>query len=365
MYNVVFAGCGRISDLHALGYKELNGARIYGLYDVDQEKAEKKGREWGVSRVYREYEEVLSDPAVHIVEILTPHHLHCSMTKEAARAGKHISVQKPMALSLEQADEMIDAAERAGVILRIYENFVYYPPYVKAKELIEAGEIGEPLTFNLRVRCGTGKGQWDVPLEAWAWRLNPETGGGCPVMFDHNYHNHSLAVYLLGSVEKVAAWMDRTEIVPDSGIYVNTPATVMWKYRRGGVYGIMEVIQAPELHIKTRYYADESRLEITGTRGVIFVNRCTGSLQNRPAVELYRNGVTTAFEHIPAEWDYSFYLATRDFYAALEEGRQPLLSGAAGREVLEFTLAARDSADRQEQVVLPQPLCRGRVPHEQ
>ncbi len=353
MYNVVLVGCGRISELHALGYKNLPGARLHGLCDVDISRAETRGKEWGVQKIYRDYEEVLSDPAVQIVEILTPHHLHCTMTEEAARAGKHISVQKPMALNLQEADLMIDAARRGGVMLRIYENFVYYPPYVKAKELIEAGEIGEPLTFNLRVRCGAGKDQWDVPLEAWAWRINPEMGGGCPVMFDHNYHNYSLATYLLGPVEKVAAWMDRSEIVPGSGIFVNAPATVMWKYRNiKRAYGVMDVAMAPELQIDTRHYADESRLEITGTRGIIFVNRCTGKLQNRPPLELYRDGVTTSFEHIRCDWDYSFVKATHDLIDSLEKGVQPKLSGAEGRAVLEFTLAACESAEKEKQVVL-------------
>lgn len=355
MYNVAFVGCGRVSDLHALGYKNLSGARLYGLCDLDRSRAEARGREWGVTKIYRSYGEVLDDPEVQIVEILTPHHLHCTMTEEAARAGKHVSVQKPMALNLQEADRMIEAAARGGVMLRIYENFVYYPPYVRAKELIEAGEIGEPLTFNLRVRCGTGQGQWDVPLEAWAWRINPEMGGGCPLMFDHNYHNYSLALYLLGPVGQVAAWMDRSELVPGSGIFVSTPSTVMWKYRKGGMYGVMDVALGPELQIDTRYYADESRLEITGTRGIIFVNRCTGRLQNRPALELYRDGVTTAYEHIPCEWDCSFAAATEDLILSLERGVQPKLSGTEGRAALELTLAAIESAEKGEQVLLPDP----------
>ena len=307
-----------------------------------------------VQKIYRCYEEVPPIPP-QIVEILTPHHLHCTMTEEAARAGKHISVQKPMALSLEEADRMIEAARRNGVMLRIYENFVYYPPYVKAGELIKAGEIGEPLSFNLRVRCGTGKGQWDVPLEAWAWRIDPQQGGGCPMMFDHSYHNYSLALHLLGAVEKVTAWMDRSEIVPGSGIFVNTPAAVMWKYRNSKAHGTMEVTLSPELQIDTRHYADESRLEITGTRGIIFVNRCTGKLQNRPPLELYRDGVTTSYEDIPCEWDHSFVMATQDLIRSLEKGVQPKLSGPKGRAVLEFTLAAVKAAETEKQVVLADP----------
>jgi predicted dehydrogenase len=352
MVNAVFAGCGRISDLHALGYRNNKLGRIYGLYDLDPEKARARGALWQAEKIFSSYEEALNDPNTDLVEILTPHHLHCEMAVAAAKAGKHISLQKPMALNLDEADQIIAAANKSGVSLRVYENFVYYPPYIRAKELIEAGEIGDPLSFNLRVRCGCGAGAWDIPLDAWQWRFNPETGGGCPIMFDHNYHNFSLALYLLGAVEKVSAWIDQSEVIPGSGLMVNVPAMVIWKYRLGKVYGVMDVVMAPELEIDTDYYADESRLEITGSKGIIFINRCTGKLQNRPPVELYRNGITTAYENIAAGWEDSFINATRDLLEALNQGRQARLSGKNGRAALELTLAVQESACSGETVCL-------------
>lgn len=163
-------------------------------------------------------------------------------------------------------------------------------------------------------------------------------------MFDHNYHNFSLALYLLGKVEKVYAWIDQSEVIPGSDLMVNVPAMVIWKYITGRAYGVMDVVMAPDLEIETSHYADESRLEITGTKGIIFVNRCTGRLQNRPPLELYRDGVTTAYENIPARWEESFRLATEDMLAGLVKGYQPRLSGQAGRDALELTLAAHESA---------------------
>ena len=352
MINAVFAGCGRISDLHALGYQDNPAGRIYGVYDPDPEKAKTRGALWQAEKIFQSYEEALTDPAVHLVEILTPHHLHCEMAIAAARAGKHISLQKPMALNLEEADRVIKAAAEAKVSLRVYENFIYYPPYVKARELIDAGEIGVPISFNLRVRCGRGAGAWDVPLDAWQWRFNPQTGGGCPIMFDHNYHNCSLALYLLGAIEKVHAWSDQSEVFPGSGLLVDVPAMVIWKYRREKTYGNMDVVMAPELEIETNHYADESRLEITGSKGIIFVNRCTGRLQNRPPVELYRDGRTTAFENIASGWEESFIAATADLLAALNEGRKARLSGKNGKAALEFTLAIRESACSGETIYL-------------
>jgi predicted dehydrogenase len=97
-----------------------------------------------VDRVYTGFGKLLADPQVDLVELLVPHHLHASMTVAACQAGKHVSVPKPMALTASEADQMIAAAGSAGVVLRVYEDFVFYEPFVRAKEMIEAGEIGEP-----------------------------------------------------------------------------------------------------------------------------------------------------------------------------------------------------------------------------
>jgi len=100
-------GCGRISDLHQLGYRGRDDARIVAVCDTRKSHAAAKAKAWGVDRVYTDYARRREDRDVDAVELLTPHHLHCPMTVEACRAGKHVSVQKPMALSAAEADRMI------------------------------------------------------------------------------------------------------------------------------------------------------------------------------------------------------------------------------------------------------------------
>src|SRR5512136_2489655 len=97
-------GCGRISDLHQLGYRDRQDARIVAVCDTNKSHANQKAKAWGVEKVYTDYTQVLEDKEIEAVELLTPHHLHCSMTVQAASAGKHISVQKPMALTAAEAD---------------------------------------------------------------------------------------------------------------------------------------------------------------------------------------------------------------------------------------------------------------------
>lgn len=124
---VAIVGCGRISDLHALGYRGRDGyshARILAVCDTNKGRAREKAREWGVAseKTYSDYQRLLADPDVDLVELLVPHHLHAEMAVAACRAGKHVSVQKPMALTAAEADLMIQAAEQARVTLRVFEN---------------------------------------------------------------------------------------------------------------------------------------------------------------------------------------------------------------------------------------------------
>jgi predicted dehydrogenase len=90
---VGFIGCGRISDLHALGYRHRPDAKIVAVTDLDTDIAEKKAKEWRASKIYDDYRKMLDDPDIDAVEILTPQKLHEQMVIEAASAGKHILIQ--------------------------------------------------------------------------------------------------------------------------------------------------------------------------------------------------------------------------------------------------------------------------------
>src|SRR4030042_663005 len=106
-FRVAIVGCGRISDLHQMGYRNRTDARIVAVCDTNQARARKKAKEWGVDKVYTDYQHLLEDKELDLVELLTPHHIHFPMTVEAAQAGKHISVQKQMALSALEATKTI------------------------------------------------------------------------------------------------------------------------------------------------------------------------------------------------------------------------------------------------------------------
>ena len=125
---VAIVGCGRISDLHQMGYRGREDASITAVCDTNKAHAKKKAKEWGVEKVYTDYQQVLEDKEIDLVELFTPHHLHCPMTVQAARPVSISLCKNPWRLSAAEADEMIAAANKAGVILRVYETFVYLCP---------------------------------------------------------------------------------------------------------------------------------------------------------------------------------------------------------------------------------------------
>src|SRR5262245_11416942 len=142
---IAIVGCGNICQLNAPGYLEHPRCEIVALCDTDRARAERRAREWGIApKIFTDYGDLLGDGGVDAVELLTPTYLHAEQIVAALDAGKHVSCQKPIAISVAEADRIVGAAARARTTFRVTENFLYYPPIVKAKELIDAGAIGEP-----------------------------------------------------------------------------------------------------------------------------------------------------------------------------------------------------------------------------
>jgi len=320
-------GCGRIADLNILGYLDHPKCELVAVCDISEDLARRRQKEWGAKKYYTDYEKLVADPEVNAVEILLPHRLHLPAVLAAAKAGKHVSLQKPMCVDLWEGRKMIQAADEAGVWLRVTENFFFYPPYRQQKQWLDAGEIGEPLSISIRL-CGAAGGWW-VPLKTWLWRLNLEECGGTPAVYDDGYHKLSIAKYMLGEIESVKCWIDFTFGA------IDTPALITWKYKNGQV-GLWEVTTSPNLLNNGKYYGADEWVEITGSKGVITATRCTSRLMEIPPVMLYKDGRHVAIDDIRDDWGDSFHDAGWNFIDCLIEGRQPDLTGEDGLYLMKF-----------------------------
>jgi len=244
---------------------------------------------------------------------------------------------------------MIAAAKQAGVIFKVFENFIFYPPVQRAKALIEAGEIGDPLTIRIKSNSGTSPTTWDIPHNAWAWRFRPDHCGGGPLVFDDGHHKFSLAWYFMGLAEEVHAWIGATELAPD--FVLDSPGIVSWKFPNNR-FGSLEVVNSPELVLDTNHYAQDDRIEITGTKGVIWITRGHGKMMDVPPVVLYRDRKVMTYSDMPVGWEHSFINSTRHFIEAYFAGEPPSLTAWEGREILRFALAAQESARTGQAVAL-------------
>lgn len=350
--NVAFVGCGRISDLHYLGYQGMDNSKVTTLCDINEKAANEKAKTWQISKVYKNYLDLLADPEIDLIELLVPHHLHCKMSIQALLAGKHVSLQKPMAMNFQEADEMISVADKSGVVFRVYENFVFYPPNVKAKEMIINGDIGEPQMIRMHVSTGKSKTEWKVPLAAWIWRFNDKTSGGGPLIFDHGYHLFSLAYDLMGPVKRVNAWIDKSMARP--GVFIDAPAVIMIQFQGKRKYGTLDFAHTPNLVMDTQYYSDDDRVEIIGDKGILIINRCTAKTLDYPPLVLFKDGKTTEIPIDRYEWHDSFIDCTRHLIDVLLKGGSPRLDGRTARNVLEFSIGVHQSAQANCEIVLDQ-----------
>jgi predicted dehydrogenase len=239
----------------------------------------------------------------------------------ALEAGKHVSVQKPIAISVRECDALIEASKRSGKMLRVFENFQYYPPMVKAKGLLDAGAVGEPLSIRIKAVQGTTGRDWTIPYRRWSWRFDSVKCGGGRVILDYGYHLFSIAMWFLGDVEKVYSWITHRTI--QNNWVLDSPAVAMWKYKNAEKYGTYEVITSDNILVKSKYRRPEDEwIELSGSHGFIWVNRCTSELLDKPVVVMYRDGVTTSFSDVDSDWGASFINGINDFIDAVREGRQ-------------------------------------------
>ena len=372
-------GVGGISSLHAQGYKDNPTAELYAVCDINAELLQRRAREWGAQQAYTDYRQLLADPKVDAVEVITPHHLHAPIGIAALEAGKHVSMQKPMAMNVTECDALIEAARRSGKLFRVFENFRYCAPMVRAKELLDSGAIGEPLSIRIKFIQGSmGKG-WKVPYSRWAWRFDETKSGGGRIMFDYGSHFFAIAMWLLGEVEKVYSWITYRPIRPElakrgvsliRGVdhvvgaagarkeevatpdewLIDSPAVAIWKYKNAEKYGTFEVVTSYDIQVPSKYTPEDEWVELTGSRGFIWVTRCTSNLLDRPPVVMYRDGVTTEFSDMETDWGASFIAGLHDFTDGIIRGRQPALTGEEGKVVLQICRAAQLSAKEGREV---------------
>ena len=201
MVRVAVIGVGWAGTRHVEAIREL-GRKITVdcIVDNDSSFLKAKAEELSISRTYTDFRDALSDPEIDAVSICLPHSLHCPVALEAAAAGKHILCEKPIALTVEYATRMIDAAAKHEVKLYVAENLPYAPMSKFIRKLVLSQEYTGELTF-ASFAAGFQAQQYGYPGRR-AWLSTPELGGTGAWMLQ-GIHSMAQLRYILGEVQTV------------------------------------------------------------------------------------------------------------------------------------------------------------------
>ena len=337
-----FVGLGRIYDLNVRAYLDNPDVEVVALVDPSEKRRTQRQSDWPTARTFSSITELaVSGLEIDTVEALLPIPLHVDGVSELLGHGWHVNLQKPMCNDLASARQMLDAAEASGRQLRVMENYIFYPPLIRLKEIVESGEIGEISGYHMKM-VASGHGGWEVPGSSYKWQFDQMKVGRGILVFDDGWHKLSTALWLFGPIKEVRAWVGGTEVVP--GIEIDAPTTLVWEHHNG-IRGVWDITLAPDMYLRSDYYTNDERWEVTGRRGFARVNRCTGRGIQQPSMEVYVDGEMRSYHALDDDWASSFRDSGRHWLRWLHTGEGPLMwSGEEAVSVLRFALAAYASS---------------------
>jgi D-xylose 1-dehydrogenase (NADP+, D-xylono-1,5-lactone-forming) len=316
-------GTARINRMVIPALRAAEGSRLVAVASRDQARADAYAREWGIDRAHGSYEALLADAEVDAVYVPLPNHLHAEWTIRAARAGKHVLCEKPLALSVAEVDAMGAAAREAGVVLAEAFMYRHHPQTLEVKRLADAGAIGA-----VRFVRGT----FSFPLtRADDVRLRPEWGGGC--LWDVGCYPVSFARFLLAS-EPVEVFGH--QVLGPTGIDETFAGQLVFP---GGVLAQVDA------GFRSPFRAE---LEVAGTGGTMRVRHPWKPAADQPIL-LTRGDATETVAVGEAD---RYRLEIEDLAQAVRAGRPPRVGLAESRGNVATIVALLESARRGEAVRL-------------
>lgn len=334
---VVIVGYGFMGTTHLSAWKMIPEAEVKAIVGRNIGRAQEVARKHGV-KAYSDLSEALEREEVDVVDVCTPTHTHAEISLKAIREGKHVLVEKPMALSLKDADAMIEAARSKGVKLMVAHVLRFFPDYAKAKELVDQGVIGELVAS----RAFRG-----VPFPDWAeWFKDKDKSGG--VTLDLAIHDVDYLMWCFGSkVDRVYAKVDR---LVRREATAEDFALITLRFK-GGEVALVEASWAVPRKLPLT-----TALDLIGTKGMITLDNQSTipvKLITSEAVETFSPG-TLMWRHATHPFPIDpYYREIKHFVECILTDKEPVTSGEVSRKSLEVCLAALESAEQNRPVKLP------------
>ena len=340
MLNFALIGCGRIAKRHSelLGHDQIRGARLAAVCDIVPERAERMGRQFGVPW-YTDMHRLMREVGPDVAVVLTESGRHSQHVVELASYGRHIVVEKPMALTLDDADAMIRACDLNRARLFVVKQNRFNVPVVKLREALEAGRFGKLVLGTVRVRWCRTQDYYDQD----PWRGTWQYDGG--VLSNQASHHVDLLEWMMGDVESVYA-RSATALVD---IEAEDTAVVVLKFRSGAL-GVIEATTAArprDLEGSISVLGETGTVEIGGfavneMRSWQFAEPLPGDAEvmqrysvNPPNV--YGFGHQAYYEHV---------------VDCIQNDNAQLVDGLEGRKSLELIAAIYESVETGREVQL-------------
>ena len=324
-------GAGRIARVHANAYQTVAGAQLVACADPVPAAAESLGRDFGLE-TYSDYRDLLARPDLDAVIIATPNSLHAEQMIASAQAGKHVFCQKPIALTLEDADRMIAAASQYGIVFQIGFMLRFTPPIPRIQQLIASGELGEIIAIR-----GSIFG-WEPTNE---WFYIKEQGGG--VILDTLIHFADLVRWLAGDVQEVYA---------AGGAYVLEGAKKHHSPDNASVTLNHANQAVTSLYVTWTTGYGNFFFEVYGTKGSASVNL----LEKQASSMFLKSGSAASpagWSFPDLVWPYGYAGEQQYFVDQIRELAQPgKATGLDGRAALEIVLRAQEALDTRRVVLL-------------
>jgi len=335
-------GSAFISTIHAESVRALPHAELVGVASARPDRARAFAERFGMSHHFDDYRRLLARPEVDMVVIGAPNDLHCPMTLEAAAAGKHVVVEKPLCLSLGEADRMIEACRKAGVKLMYAEELCFAPKYVRLKQLLDSGALGRPTLIKQSEKH-------DGPHADHFYDVS-RSGGG--VTMDMGCHAIQFFRWMLGGARLLSVYAHMDTLLYGAKTRGDDNALLILEFE-GGVTALAE-------ESWTKLGGMDDRAEVYGAKGVAYADLLHGnSIETYStagydyAVEKAGTTVGWSFTMYEENWNYGFPQEIAHFVDCVRNDRPPKVTGEDGRAVLEAVFAAYASAGSGCKVALP------------
>ena len=320
--NVGVIGVGRIGSMHTRNLKyQVSGVNVLGVADVFEEAAQKVANELAIPIAEKDYHLLLENKDIDAVIICSSTDTHAQIISEAAKAGKHIFCEKPIALDLKKIDEAIAAVEKAGVKLQVGFNRRFDPSFRKAKKMVAEGKIGTPHLVRISSRDP------EPPPISYI-----KVSGG--IFLDMMIHDFDMARYLLDQEVTELMAIGNCLVDPAIGKVGDIDTAIVSLKYEGGALGAID-------NSRQAVYGYDQRIEVFGSKGCVVVG-------NKKPTEVEVSGAQDVKSDKPVfffieRYTESYLAEMEEFIRCIKEDTEPLVGGFDGKMAVLMGYAAKES----------------------